>query len=54
MDKMETKNELIIALHPPLRICWILPEVNYKWAKDVLLEYRSCVKKEATKRQTQR
>jgi len=35
---MKTKNEPIIACHPPLCICKILPEVNYEWAKEVLLE----------------
>ena len=37
---MKTKNKPIIACHPPLRICWILPEVNYEWVKEMLLEYK--------------
>jgi len=37
---MMIKNELIIACHPPLRLCWILPEVNYEWAKNVLLDHK--------------
>jgi hypothetical protein len=37
---MRIKSEPVIACHPPLCICQVLPEVNYKWAKDILLEHK--------------
>ena len=46
---MKIKNEPIIACHPPLCICWVLPVVNYEWAKDVLMKPMPYAKKNSVK-----
>jgi hypothetical protein len=47
---MKTKGEPVIACHPPFCICWVLPEVNYDWAKDVLMKSLPYAKKNSVKR----